>query len=262
MPLIDEYDQIAADVEPFFALAPSTIRARQHFLVNDTRSGQTGSSFTLKISNGTSEVIGAQRQSGRAWDANMLVARFIMHLPDMDLTFTSHGAYTSTRLSAGVKEGADEDQMDQRSFCRARTRRGISSMLERERVGAFPRSRRSSHVTALSLAEQDKTLEPIEFIPWNTLCPADSNARRVAMGRQLKDTDDSDSSSGPSFISLDHISAMNLCERPEIQLKHGYTAWGGPRPGYLFPLFSSAKTTMHSDFLVAARSLSDLSLPC
>ena len=42
---------------------------------------------------------------------------------------------------------------------------------------------------------------------------------------------------------------MDLCKNPEWQYLHGFTSWAGPRPRSLQPLFSFAKTTMHSDLL-------------
>lgn len=42
---------------------------------------------------------------------------------------------------------------------------------------------------------------------------------------------------------------MDLCQNPEWQYMHGFTAWQGPRPRHLQPLFSFSKTSMHSDLL-------------
>ena len=53
---------------------------------------------------------------------------------------------------------------------------------------------------------------------------------------------------GPSFVD-DHLASMDLCANPEWQYMHGFTSWAGPRPRKLQPLFSFAKTTMHSDLL-------------
>ena len=53
---------------------------------------------------------------------------------------------------------------------------------------------------------------------------------------------------GPSFVE-DHLKTMDMCQNPEWQYLHGFTDWAGPRPRTLSPLFSFAKTTMHSDIL-------------
>lgn len=42
---------------------------------------------------------------------------------------------------------------------------------------------------------------------------------------------------------------MDLCANPEWQYLHGFTSWPGPRPMVLMPLFSFARSTLHSDLL-------------
>lgn len=52
-----------------------------------------------------------------------------------------------------------------------------------------------------------------------------------------------------SFVE-EHVRSMDVCYHPERQPVHGFTAWPGPRPGWLFPMFTSTTTSMHSDLLV------------
>lgn len=52
-----------------------------------------------------------------------------------------------------------------------------------------------------------------------------------------------------SYI-YDHQEAMNLCNHPEIMNLHGFTSVSGTKPGPLVPLFTFAKTNVHSDILV------------
>lgn len=51
-----------------------------------------------------------------------------------------------------------------------------------------------------------------------------------------------------SFVA-DHLDAMDLCKNPEWQLQHGFTAWQGPRPVPLQPVFSFARSSTHADIL-------------
>lgn len=37
---------------------------------------------------------------------------------------------------------------------------------------------------------------------------------------------------------------------PENQPIHGFTAWPGPRPGLLYPVFSFTSSALHSDLLL------------
>ena len=52
-----------------------------------------------------------------------------------------------------------------------------------------------------------------------------------------------------SYI-YDHGAAMDICQHPEIMPIHGFTSAEGTNPGPLVPLFTFAKTNIHSDVLV------------
>jgi hypothetical protein len=52
-----------------------------------------------------------------------------------------------------------------------------------------------------------------------------------------------------SYI-YDHAAAMDICQHPEIMPIHGFTTAPGTDPGPLVPLFTFAKTNIHSDVLV------------
>ena len=52
-----------------------------------------------------------------------------------------------------------------------------------------------------------------------------------------------------SYI-YDHPAAMDLCQHPELMPLHGLTTSAGQDAGPLVPLFTFAKSTVHSDILV------------
>jgi hypothetical protein len=54
---------------------------------------------------------------------------------------------------------------------------------------------------------------------------------------------------GRSYI-YEHQDAMDICQHPEIMNLHGFTSVVGTNPGPLVPLFTFAKTNVHSDVLV------------
>lgn len=62
--------------------------------------------------------------------------------------------------------------------------------------------------------------EDVSYRPWQSICAPKSNMRRVARG-DIR----SEAPTSHSFISDDHILAMDLCVHPENQFKSGYTAW-------------------------------------
>ena len=75
-------------------------------------------------------------------------------------------------------------------------------------------------------------------------CAPNSRLRRATDGLETAALP-----SGPSFIH-DHVKSMDLCENPEWQYLHGFTAWPGAPPQVLRPVFSYAKTALHSDLLL------------
>merc|ERR1711939_1195986 len=52
-----------------------------------------------------------------------------------------------------------------------------------------------------------------------------------------------------SYIA-DYQSALDVCQHPETMNLHGFTSVSGTDPGPLVPLFTFAKTNVHSDILV------------
>ena len=44
--------------------------------------------------------------------------------------------------------------------------------------------------------------------------------------------------------------SSDVCNHPNIGSQHGFFLWTGPGPELLYPLFTWAKTAMHSDILV------------
>lgn len=85
---------------------------------------------------------------------------------------------------------------------------------------------------------------------WAQICPPSSALRQVPpVDERLQKHRIYTEPKRRSFI-YDHVEAMDLCSHPDWQLIHGFTAWPGPRPGILYPLFVSTTTSMHSDLLV------------
>jgi hypothetical protein len=58
------------------------------------------------------------------------------------------------------------------------------------------------------------------FSPWQTLCPPNSTAQRLASGKPVEVAPQA-----PSFVSAHHEDAMDQCLHPEIQQQQGFTAW-------------------------------------
>lgn len=89
--------------------------------------------------------------------------------------------------------------------------------------------------------------ESPELDGWAAICPPQSAIRTAGYFEHRKTK--MPSTSHPSFIQ-DHVKAMDVCSHPDNQGSHGFTAWPGPRPGLLYPMFSFTASSLHSDLLL------------
>ncbi|BGP48317.1 hypothetical protein JCM10450v2_004189 [Rhodotorula kratochvilovae] len=216
--LVDEYDQIHADILPFLSLPPSEFRRRVMSLSTDQSLPWYRQSFQLKVHDGSVVVgQGGSEATERRDDILDLLAEFSEMLPDLEVRL-GKGDEPMVVISGEARERHEQLAQDGKLL-------GISPSYE--------------------------IFEPSGFTPWDSLCPPNSTARRVA---QALPVDTPRSNSLKSFLSVEHSQAMDVCEHPEIRELNGFTAWSGPRPYLLYPLFSFAKTSVHADLLLPAIS--------
>lgn len=81
--LVDEYDSIMRDIEPFFALPPSVFEARSKHVSYDPDFFRRDVSFTFVIDKGTLSLIGPAREHERAPEFIKLLEPFVQYLPDL-----------------------------------------------------------------------------------------------------------------------------------------------------------------------------------
>ncbi|GAA5893823.1 uncharacterized protein JCM6883_003648 [Sporobolomyces salmoneus] len=219
--LVDEYDQIHEDILPFRSLSPSEFRRRSKELQTDKKGPWWKNSFGLGIKNGQVKKFsggGAEEGGdGRVEDLMDILGEFSEMVPeDLELRFLK-GDEPGVVVSGEAKE----------------------RHLRFAEEGKF-----------LSPAEAQETLEPTGFLPWDSLCPPNSTARRIAQSLPIDHRRPSPRSSLKSYVNLDHDKSMDFCDYPELRPLNGFTSWSGPRPYLLYPLFSFTKTSYHSDLLV------------
>ncbi|GJN90525.1 hypothetical protein Rhopal_003536-T1 [Rhodotorula paludigena] len=212
--LVDEYDQIDNDILPFLSLPPSEMRHRLTALSSDRSLPWHGNSFSLKIRDGAVDVQQGDKGGGdRREDLLDLLSEFSEMLPDLEI-----------RLSEG-----DEPSV-------------VVSGEARERHERFAREGK-----VLDISASYEIAEPSGFTPWDSLCRPNSTARRLAESLPV---DVPTGNSLKRFVSIEHAQAMDLCEHPDLRPINGFTAWTGPRPHLLYPLFSFTKTSSHADLLM------------
>ncbi|GAA6063769.1 hypothetical protein JCM10212_006265 [Sporobolomyces blumeae] len=217
--LIDEYDSIQSQVLPFAALSPETLQKRSAMLQNTTGEPEWWlhqHTVTVKIRDKGTEVSadGPMRKTNyRADQLIELLKGISQYLPDLNLTITGHDVPWVT----------------------------MSGEARQQHIAA---AKRGEWIDDVAGYHDDWSLEGFQ-----TLCPPGSPIRDLgSVYNRLEPTPPEE----VSFIGLDHRKAMDICYFPENQPQHGYTAWNGPRPGILFPLFSWTSSLLNSDFLLPA----------
>ncbi|GJN88899.1 hypothetical protein Rhopal_001870-T1 [Rhodotorula paludigena] len=214
--LLDEYDSIHERIEPFAGLSPETLRERSAML-----QGAPGAedvwlhqhTVTIHVSEkGTKlEAEGPMREvNHRADQVLALLEDFAHLLPDLNITITGHD------LPWIVISG--EQQEMYRKAAREKT----------------------------YLDDISTHIENWDLDGWQLACPPDSPIRRAPRLSPLSQP----AESSKSFVGLDHVGAMDVCHFPNNRILHGFTAWEGPRPGVLFPLFSFSTSSLNSDLLL------------
>ncbi|GJN90841.1 hypothetical protein Rhopal_003855-T1 [Rhodotorula paludigena] len=216
--MIDEFDDMMRRVEPFLAVKPSTLVQRHQKIQFDQDFWIQDKTFTIELKRRGAHVEAHGPMNGaneRTEQMIELLGGIAKFLPDMNVTFTGH----------------DVPWIVQSGEARQRH-------IDAARAGEL-----------LSDEEAEDPLDSWEFDGWAQICPPDSPLRRVpAYDDRIRTGRIYSEPKERSFIK-DHVAAADLCRHPETQAIHGFTAWPGPRPGHLYPLFVSSMTSMHSDLL-------------
>ncbi|GAA5873960.1 hypothetical protein JCM8547_001588 [Rhodosporidiobolus lusitaniae] len=226
--LVDEYDQIHRDLEPFWALEPQDLHHRVQVMQDREES------FTIKVKEGKTTEEGEQAFLRRAKDLSDLVARFSEYVPDVNLTFTRHDQ-PACQLDYAVKERMMELAQTGDYWGLSEFVEQGDSRLSNWAVGCPPDSPLRQFET--------KVLEELDDESDET--PSDDEIKARYLEAYKADGD----APKRSYI-YDHAAAMDICQHPEIMPYHGYTTAPGTDPGPLVPLFTFAKTNIHSDILV------------
>ncbi|KAM0753101.1 hypothetical protein T439DRAFT_378824 [Meredithblackwellia eburnea MCA 4105] len=202
--LIDEFDNINRDLEPFWAIPVDVIRERAIDLE------EAAWTFTMAVQKGEVEIIGAHKADGRAIDQAKLMNRWTRWVENVNITMSAHDGPSIMT----------DDRTKQRHLSAARQGKFVPD------------------------DQIDEIDEDASWWGFPLSCPEGSRLRRAYTGLELAQLPP-----GPSFVH-DHLRTMDMCENPEWQYLHGFTAWPGMRPKLIQPLFSFAKTTMYSDILL------------
>lgn len=202
--------------------------------------------FTISVINGKVSVSGEQAFLRRAKDLGDLIARFSGHVRDVNFTFTRHDQ-PAVQLGWYQKEKMLE--LAQTGECELLSFKLKAAKLMLPLIDFGPSD---------FVAQEDQKLSN-----WANGCPPNSSLRQVE-ATALREPVTTGSSAkfkshSPAYITelskhrsfiYDHQAAMDICQHPEIMPIHGFTTAPGTNAGPLVPLFTFAKTNIHSDILV------------
>ncbi|KAM0791268.1 hypothetical protein ACM66B_005744 [Microbotryomycetes sp. NB124-2] len=220
--LTDEYDQIERDLQPFWALEPSDLHHRVQVMQAREET------FTIRMEDGQVWEEGEQAFLRRAKDLRNLINRFAATIPDVELnmTFTRHDQ-PAVRLGWHHRE----------------------RLKELAELGEY-------------FGPSDYMHEPnTKLSNWAQGCSPDSPLREIeeqVVGLDVSGKDlrvrlnaayTTELAKKRSFI-YNYQPSLDICQHPEIMPLHGFTSVVGTNEGPLVPLFTFAKTNIHSDVLV------------
>ncbi|KAG8745102.1 Glycosyltransferase Family 90 domain containing protein [Ceratobasidium sp. 414] len=212
--LLDDYDTINHDLEPFWGIAPHVLRHTQHEWER-----QDGT-YTLASENGHIRV--GAHTLGKQVDellprANMqidLLSEVARWLPDFRATFTAHdGPYQF-----------------------------IASELKEAAIAAH---KRHTHLDHESLPHRP-------YGGWRDGCPANSSLHNVQASQNWDVRPDMEArhAARPKTFIHDHVRSMDPCKHPDLVHTNGFLAAHSQGPGvrrFMVPAFSMCTTPLHSD---------------
>ncbi|GAA5838300.1 hypothetical protein JCM11251_003457 [Rhodosporidiobolus azoricus] len=220
VPLVDEYDSILERIQPYAALSPDLLQKRSAMLQGvKTEEGEEEfwlhkHSVTIKVREKGTQVTAdgpMRKTNNRADQILALMDGFSKFLPDLNITITGHDVPWIV----------------------------ISGDHKKQHIEA---AERGEYLDDFGTYKEDWSRDG-----WNLMCPPDSPLRQSS---RFENRTEWLAPEKTSFIGVNHVKAMDVCYHPENQAIHGYTAWAGPRPGLLLPMFSFSTTSLNTDLLL------------
>ncbi|GAA5896049.1 hypothetical protein JCM8208_007515 [Rhodotorula glutinis] len=227
--LVDEYDQIHRDLEPFWALEPQDLAHRVRVMQ------ERDETFTIQITDGKVAEVGGQAFLRRAKDLGDLIRRFSDYVPDVNLTFTRHDQ-PACQLDYYHRDRMVELAQLGESWGPSDYTHDSDPNLSNWAIGCPPAS----------------PLRKLEQSILDEIYEEDGDVPKPAIIERFKEAyaASSKAESGTRSYIADYQSALDVCQHPETMNLHGFTSVSGTDPGPLVPLFTFAKTNVHSDILV------------
>lgn len=208
--LVDEFDTIHHDLEPFWALPPAVIKAR----AEELQKADYTSTFVFK--NGVIEIIGAHKDDGRSAAQLGLMKRWAQWMSPVNISMSAHdGPSILMDTTADTRH---------RQAARGGYRTRIfaprpSPVADFETAIVLPQSQweeiDEDAGYAICRVEWLMLIALCRLWGFDLACPETSRIRRYINGLETAALPQ-----GPSYVA-DHFTTMNMCENPEWQYLHG-----------------------------------------
>ncbi|KAK4049073.1 Protein O-glucosyltransferase 2 [Microbotryomycetes sp. JL201] len=216
--LLDEYDSIYERILPFQSLPRDVLRHRSKMIQEDDGLWLKEMAFTVHVRDHgkTISVDGPMKNVNFRSEQVALLLKGISDLipTDVDLSITAHDVPWVV----------------------------IAGEAKENHVAAAREGRYIDEVDVFNFMDNPS------LDGWALACPPNAPLRKAGPFEKRMEPRQGHRK---SFIK-DHELAMDVCRHPDNQPLHGFTAWAGPRPGLLFPMFSFTSSSMHSDLLMPA----------
>ena len=246
--LVDEYDQINDDIEPFFSLSAADLALRAQAIASDPKLPLHAESFSIRVKDGALSAFGPKKLTPRAEDAQDIMSEFVESLPDVTLTFSSR--------DGPVVAVSGEAKARHRDYARHGLRASFSLLS----AGARKLTRITQYLTGSRPTQPSRTRPTFPGkdcarpTPLLVASPAASVSAKV-----LSVPASSRPTTSPRWTcAITPTSSTRMGSRPGAFLPLSFAlaltnvsraVREGPRPYLLYPVFSWFKTSMHSDLL-------------
>lgn len=235
--LIDDYDTIHESLIPFWALSPSTIRARAREALGFGDNNLMG----LLIRDGKAVHV----ENGQDWlqqAAVGMMEQFIEYLPDMDLAFNVHD-------EPRVVVPHDELHRLVQIALQKKMPAALAQQTHINKFSARPADLKSGkRIAEVKTTRFNVFAHQPTWIPSRMSCPPDSPAR--ALEESSIDNTTAFALGELGFI-YNHTAYSDICNSPSFGTSHGFF----DRPNAfnvvheLFPIFSQSKMSSFNDIL-------------
>ncbi|KAH7628622.1 hypothetical protein B0T09DRAFT_267002 [Sordaria sp. MPI-SDFR-AT-0083] len=243
-PIIDDFDQVAHDIRPFWGISPSKIREDIQRVVKEPGIA------LLKVANGTaSHSLSRDSENALVMDELVkMVNKFAKHLPDMELP-----------INLDDRPRVITPWEDVKRFTEKAKQKGFGSKLLTKREGEVGEETPSAPLGI----QQPSSISVRKFQEMTALTCPPGTATRAGIHWDVRDFCLScvrPHSKGAGIFLADFAASQSICHQSDLFHLHSFffTSPAVPPVRDLVPVFSRSKTSSYSDILIPIPTLDEV----